>query len=141
MFAKSTAVSATPVRPGKTYPLSCLDHLMGRHTLHLVFYYRPGPNLDREGLKESLSEVLSHYPAVTGRLGRGVDGGWTVKCNDAGVRLLDARASVTLEEWLGSATAEEEMELACWEPMGEDPSIWSPYYIQVRAPSILYYTC
>ncbi|XP_008811612.1 protein ECERIFERUM 26-like [Phoenix dactylifera] len=131
VFAKSTAVSVSPVRPGKTYPLSALDELMGRHTLHLVFYYRPGPTLDREGLKESLSEVLSHYPAVTGRLGRGEDGGWTVKCNDAGVRLLDARASVTLEEWLGSATAEEEMELACWEPMGEDPSIWSPYYIQI----------
>ncbi|EHA8590810.1 protein ECERIFERUM 26-like [Cocos nucifera] len=131
VFAKSTAVSATPVRPGKTYPLSSLDHLMGRHTLHLVFYYRPGPTLDRDGLKESLSEVLSHYPAVTGRLNRGEDGGWIVKCNDAGVRLLDARASVTLEEWLGSASAEEEMELAYWEPMGDDPSIWSPYYIQI----------
>lgn len=131
VFAKSTAVSVTPVRPGKTYPLSALDHLMGRHTLHLVFYYRPGPTLDRDGLKDSLSEVLSHYPAATGRLGRGEDGGWTVRCNDAGVRLLDARASVTLEEWLGSASAEEELELAYWEPMGEDPSIWSPYYIQI----------
>ncbi|XP_064997356.1 protein ECERIFERUM 26-like [Musa acuminata AAA Group] len=135
--AKTTVVSMTPVRQGKTYPLSALDHAMGRHTLRLVFYYRPGPTMDKFKLKESLSEVLSQYPAVTGRLAReeeeegGGHGGWVVKCNDAGVRLAEARASVTLDEWLRSADDEEEMELAYWEPMDADPFIWSPFYVQI----------
>ncbi|RZS14964.1 hypothetical protein BHM03_00046730 [Ensete ventricosum] len=137
--AKTTVVSMTPVRQGKTYPLSALDHAMGRHTLRLVFYYRPGPTMDKFKLKESLSEVLSQYPAVTGRLAREEEeeedgaghGGWVVKCNDAGVRLSEARARVTLDEWLRSADDEEEMELAHWEPMDADPFIWSPYYVQI----------
>lgn len=141
MCAKTTVVSMTPVRQGKTYPLSALDHAMGRHTLRLVFYYRPGPTMDKFKLKESLSEVLSQYPAVTGRLAReeeegGGRGGWVVKCNDAGVRLAEARARVTLDEWLRSADDEEEMELAYWEPMDADPFIWSPFYVQVHHHSL-----
>nr|QSQ68615.1 hypothetical protein PY_026914 [Puya raimondii] len=142
VVAKSTAVSVKPVRAGKTHPLSAPDHAMGRHTLRLVYYYRPSPALDRERLKDSLSEVLSYYPAMTGRLtwqhqdpqdedaGAGA-GGWVVKCNDAGVRTVDARADATLEEWLRTASDEEEMELAYWEPMGPEPYLWSPYYIQI----------
>lgn len=130
--AKSTSVSMTPVRPGKTYPLSPLDHAMAAHTLHLVFYYKAGPEMEEDKLKESLSDVLSHYPAMAGRLVRGEkDGNWVVKCNDAGVRVVDAKAGVTLERWLETATAEEEMDLAHWEPMVENTSIWSPFYIQV----------
>ncbi|KAG0451039.1 hypothetical protein HPP92_026606 [Vanilla planifolia] len=137
-FAKSTAVSTMPVRPGKTYPLSVLDHAMEQHVLHMVFYYRSGPTVDRFRLKESLSELLCYFPAITGRLTKedaGEEAGgwkrWIVRCNDAGVRLLDARADATLEEWIGTATAAEERELAYWEPMGDDPSIWSTFYVQI----------
>ncbi|XP_072990338.1 hydroxycinnamoyltransferase [Typha latifolia] len=134
ILAKSTAVSVTPVRPGKTYPLSILDRSMGRHTVRLVFYYRFGTWLDPVKLKESLSEVLSYYPAMTGRMtrqGEEEGGGWLVKCNDAGVRMLEARADATLDEWLRSASDEEELELAYWEPMGQDPFLWSPFYVQL----------
>lgn len=141
VYAKSTAVSSTPVRPGKTYPLSTLDHAMGGgHVVRLVFYYRGGggEGVSREKLKESLSEVLSYYPAMTGRMSRveeeEEEGGrrWVVKCNDAGVRLLDAKVEgVTLEEWMESCTGSEEEELVYWEDMGDDSFLWSPYYIQV----------
>ncbi|KAF0914650.1 hypothetical protein E2562_031115 [Oryza meyeriana var. granulata] len=148
-YAKSTAASVTPVRPGKTHALSALDNAMERHAVHLVLYYRAAPGLDREPLKESLSEVLSQYPAMTGRLtraatgggGEGAEGGggaaasgqhgWIVKCNDAGVRMVDARAAATLDEWLATASGEEEMDLAYFEPMGPDPYIWSPFYVQL----------
>ncbi|KAL5210469.1 hypothetical protein ABZP36_006092 [Zizania latifolia] len=43
---------------------------MERHALHLVLYCRAAPGIDRELLKESLSEVLSHCPAMTSRLTR-----------------------------------------------------------------------
>ncbi|XP_062212386.1 protein ECERIFERUM 26-like [Phragmites australis] len=147
-FAKSTAASVTPVRPGKTHALSPLDNAMERHTVHVVLYLRAAPGgLDREQLKESLSEVLSLYPAMTGRLTRGcgadggssgaaaVDGpaqrGWVVKCNDAGVRMVDARVAATLDEWLATATGDEEMDLLYYEPMGPQPYIWSPFYVQL----------
>jgi hypothetical protein len=136
-FAKSTAASVTPVRPGKTHALSPLDNSMERHTVLVVLYVRAAPGLDREQLKESLSEVLSLYPAMTGRLTRGdaAEGqarpGWVVKCNDAGVRMVDARAAVSLDDWLHTATSDEEMDLVYYEPMGPEPYIWSPFYVQV----------
>ncbi|TVU45074.1 hypothetical protein EJB05_04545, partial [Eragrostis curvula] len=138
-FAKSTAASVTPVRPGKTHALSPLDNAMERHTVHVVLYYRAAPGMDREQLKESLSEVLSLYPAMTGRLTRAEDAeagnaaqrGWVVKCNDAGVRMVDARAAASLEEWLATATGDEEMDLVYYEPMGPEPYIWSPFYVQI----------
>uniref|UniRef100_A0A0D9VYW1 Uncharacterized protein n=1 Tax=Leersia perrieri TaxID=77586 RepID=A0A0D9VYW1_9ORYZ len=135
-YAKSTAASVTPVRPGKTHALSALDAAMERHAVHLVLYYRAAPGLDRDLLKESLSDVLSQYPAMTGRLTRAVaadgqNGGWVVKCNDAGVRMVDAKAAATLDEWLATASGDEEMDLAYFEPMGPDPYIWSPFYVQL----------
>lgn len=94
--------------------------------------------------------MLSQYPAMTGasralpprrrRRWRGREGGgataavhhgWIVKCNDAGVRTVDATAAATLDEWLATASGEEEMDLAYFEPMGPDPYIWSPFYVQV----------
>ncbi|KAK3149371.1 hypothetical protein QOZ80_3AG0216510 [Eleusine coracana subsp. coracana] len=129
-FAKSTAASVTPVRPGKTHALSPLDNAMERHTVHVVAYLRAAPGLDRERLKESLSEALSIYPAMTGRLTRG-EVGWVVKCNDAGVRMVDARAAVSMDEWLATAAGDEEMDLVYYEPMGPEPYIWSPFYVQL----------
>lgn len=134
-YAKSTAASVTPVRPGKTHELSALDNAMERHAVHLVLYCRAAPGVGRDPLKESLSEVLSLYPAMVGRLtrreGESPGSGWIVKCNDAGVRMVDARAAVTLDEWLATASADEEMDLAYFEQMGSEPYIWSPFYVQL----------
>uniref|UniRef100_A0A0D9VYW5 Uncharacterized protein n=1 Tax=Leersia perrieri TaxID=77586 RepID=A0A0D9VYW5_9ORYZ len=51
-YAKSTAASVTPVRPGKTHALSALDAAMERYAVHLVLYYPAAPGLDRDLLKE-----------------------------------------------------------------------------------------
>ncbi|KAL6007257.1 hypothetical protein ACLOJK_032753 [Asimina triloba] len=131
---KMTAVSSTPVKPGKTYPLSVLDHLMACHHLRLVFYYNPSQSVDSENLRDSLSDVLSYYPAITGRLKRAEDGNWEVKCTDAGVRVLEATVDCTLDEWLRSAHASQEQDLTHWEDLPEDPYIWSPFYIQLKNP-------
>ncbi|KAF8388109.1 hypothetical protein HHK36_026775 [Tetracentron sinense] len=134
VHSKLTAVSNSPVRPGKSYPLSVLDHAMGLHSLHVVFYFRQieSNDFDLGRLRESLSEVLTYYPVVTGRLKRGEDGNWEVKCNDAGVRVLNAKVSTTLDEWLRSADGSEERDLTVWDDMPEDPDIWSPFRIQIN---------
>ncbi|OVA03466.1 Transferase [Macleaya cordata] len=142
VHSKLTVVSDTPVQPGKTYPLSVLDHAMGLHTLHIVFYYRyqrdhdhnrAGSASDLGRLRESLADVLSYYPPVTGRLMKGDDdGNWVVKCNDAGVRVLKAKVNTTLDEWLRSADGSDERDLTVWDDMPEeDLHIWSPFRIQV----------
>lgn len=131
--SKLTAVSSKPISPGTTHPLSTLDHAMGLHTLHIIFYYNDNlfESFDLDPLRESLSEVISLYPPVTGRLTRGDNGNWEVKCNDAGVRIIRARVGATLDEWLRSADGSEERDLTAWENMPHDPNMWSPFQIQV----------
>lgn len=131
---KSTVAAAVPVQPGKTHEFTALDHAMSRHTVHQVFYYRQAPTLTLPKLKESLSDVLSYYPAMTGRLVKNEGDGcgeWIVKCNDAGVRMVDARVDVTLDEFLASASDDEEKQLAYLEDVESDPYLWSPFCIQV----------
>ncbi|KAK9140026.1 hypothetical protein Scep_009707 [Stephania cephalantha] len=138
VHSKLTVVSDTPIDPGKTYPLSTLDHAMALHTLHLIFYYRYDRRDDDLGrLRHSLAEVLSQYPPVTGRLRRRPqDGNWEIKCNDAGVRVLKAKVAATLDEWLSAAAPGgggcEEMDLAVWEDMPDEPNVWSPFRVQMN---------
>ncbi|GMP40883.1 hypothetical protein CsSME_00011167 [Camellia sinensis var. sinensis] len=134
VHSKLTVVSSRPSGPGKTDPFTAMDHAMGLHTLHVVFYYRTNPFFDSDltNLRVSLAELLCLYPRVTGRLARGKDGNWVVKCNDAGVRMLRAKVKTTLDEWLRSADECEERDLTVWEDMPDDPSIWSPFYIQIQ---------
>ncbi|XP_043700514.1 hydroxycinnamoyltransferase-like [Telopea speciosissima] len=136
VHSELTVVSDTPVERGKRYPLSILDHAMGLHTLHIVFYYRyDRPESDDLGrLRESLSQLLTLYPPVTGRLRRrSEDGNWEVSCNDAGVRVLVSRVHSTLDEWLTSADGSQERDLTAWEDFPEeDTSTWSPFRIQLN---------
>ncbi|KAK9137462.1 hypothetical protein Sjap_008056 [Stephania japonica] len=107
VHSKLTVVSDTPIEPGKSYPLSTIDHAMALHTLHLIFYYRHDRHDDDLGrLRQSIAEVLSQYPPVTGRLRRRPqDGNWEIKCNDAGVRVFKAKVAATLDDWLSAAAA------------------------------------
>ncbi|KAJ7973470.1 Transferase [Quillaja saponaria] len=135
VHSKLTAVSSKPIGPGKAHPLSVLDHAMGHHTLHMIFYYRDKlfGSFDLDPLRESLTEVLSLYPPVTGRLAREEkEGNWKVKCNDAGVRVIRAKVDTTLDEWLRSADGSEERDLTVWDEMPDDPHTWSPFVIQVN---------
>jgi len=134
--SKLTVVSSRPVTSGKVHTLSVLDRGMASHTLHVIFYYMNEDNwfksFDLGPLRESLSEVLTMYPVVTGRLVRGENGEWQVKCNDAGVRTTKATVDATLHEWLKSASHSEEKLLFTWDDMPEeDPSTWPPFRIQV----------
>lgn len=109
---------------------------MSQHTLHIIFYYKDEENklfgsFDLEPLRESLSEALTMYPTMTGRLARGQDGNWEVRCNDAGVRVVKATVDTTLHQWLTSAPGSQEAHLVTWDDMPDDPSTWSPFRIQV----------
>ncbi|XP_059639074.1 protein ECERIFERUM 26-like [Cornus florida] len=134
-LCKQTVVSTKPVQPGKFYPLSVLDRVMERNHLRVVYYYRTpmrreAGELTRK-LMESLSELLSCFPMVIGRLEQSEEGHWRIKCNDAGVRMVDARARGSVEEWLRSVDREKELKLVHWEDMFHKPYFWSTFYLQL----------
>ncbi|XP_050383703.1 protein ECERIFERUM 26-like [Argentina anserina] len=135
--SKLTAVSSRPVNPGTRHSFTGIDKAMALHSVHVVFYYKKQlfTDFDLDPFRVCLSEALSLYPPVTGRIvRREVDGEWEVKCNDAGVRVVKATVATTLDEWLESADGAEEMLLTTWDdmPQGDDPSLWSPFKIQIN---------
>lgn len=134
---KRTVVSTKPVRPNLYYPLSVLDQLMEPHHLRIVFYYHTTQKREAGELtvklRESLSETLTSFPIMMGRLQRNDDERWMIKCNDAGVRVVEARASGSVDQWLQNVDREKELRLIHWEEMSHKPYYWSTFYIQVKS--------
>ncbi|XAR69348.1 Rosmarinate synthase [Bertholletia excelsa] len=132
---KRTVVSTKPVPPGKLHHLSVLDRAMEHNNLRLVYYYKTSKGRETgeltRGLGESMSEMLSSFPAVTGRLLRNAEGQWMIKCNDAGVRMVEARAKGSVEGWLKSMDREKELKLVHWEDMYPKQYFWSTFYVQI----------
>ncbi|KAL8166479.1 hypothetical protein V2J09_007978 [Rumex salicifolius] len=134
-ICKRTAIGTKAVKPGQTHPLSALDRIMEAHHIRAVYYYRTpvvrpiGATAKR--LKESLAETLNHFPAMCGRLVRNDAGDWSVKCNDAGVRMVEARAKGSVETWLESVSHEDELLLVLWEDMFHISYCWSTFYVQL----------
>ncbi|XP_034684433.1 protein ECERIFERUM 26-like [Vitis riparia] len=134
-ICKRTVVSTKPVQPGKTHPLSALDRAMEHNRVRIVYYYRTPPGREvgevTKRLRETISEMLTSFPMVTGRLQRNEEGQWVVKCNDAGVRMVEARAKGSVGEWLKSVDREKELKLVHWEDMFHKIYFWSTFYVQL----------
>uniref|UniRef100_A0A1J3DTY4 Protein ECERIFERUM 26-like n=1 Tax=Noccaea caerulescens TaxID=107243 RepID=A0A1J3DTY4_NOCCA len=129
-----TQVSSKPSGSGRVHPFTALDNAMSPHTVHVILYYARSPfgSFDVESVRIPLSELLSLYPPVVGRVTKNPDGIWEVKCNDAGLRVLEAKVCVGIDEWLRSADGHDELDLTAWEDMPEDPSTWSPFRLQIN---------
>ncbi|KAH0901010.1 hypothetical protein HID58_040513 [Brassica napus] len=119
LICTRTVVSTKPVEQGRVYRFSVFDHVMEPNHIRLVYYYQSSRTRElgeiTKKLRESLAYTLNCYPVVTGRLVKETDGTeenrWKVKSNDAGVRMIEARATGTVEEWRRSVTREEELKL------------------------------
>lgn len=133
-ICKRTVVSSEPVQSGKTCQLSVLDRIMEKHNVRIVLYYK-NPVKDggetKRKLIESLAELLSSFPIITGRLTKMPEGHWMINCNDAGVRIVEAKAEGNVEEWLRNVNRDKELQLLHWEDMFHKPCFWSTFYIQV----------
>lgn len=136
-ICKRTVVSTKTVQIGKLSPLSVLDRVMEHSHLRVVLYYNSAIKTRATGeltknLRESISEMLSSFPVVTGRLLKTPEvGHWMIKCNDAGLRMVEAKVNATVDEWLQNVDRENELKLAHWEDMTHTPYFWSPFYVQV----------
>ncbi|PON46895.1 Transferase [Trema orientale] len=125
MVGKQATVKSKPVPPGKYFPPSVLDRPMEMNHIRMVFYYPKMMMMQEETghvnhvLRISLSELLTNYPAVTGRLLRNdEDGQWMNKCN----RTVAARAQGSVEDWLKCVDKDKEPKLVYyWEELGNVP--------------------
>eukprot|EP00249_Psilotum_nudum_P025248 c29540_g1_i1 orf=331-1746(+) len=119
VHSRLTVVPSKPTPAGKVHELPLLDHTMQRHFVRSIYYFNSTTAKDGnqmiEDLKESLCRTLSSYPVYAGRLRRKEDGKWEVKCNDAGVRVYEANAHLSLDDWLTTSNHPAESELATTE--------------------------
>ncbi|GBG71897.1 hypothetical protein CBR_g10833 [Chara braunii] len=81
--------------------LSNVDQVIPR-VISMAAYYYPGPDaaklVDVDRLATSLSETLTLYPVLAGRLRMKEKGALGVECNDAGALLVMAMADGRLDE-------------------------------------------
>ncbi|CAD6245056.1 unnamed protein product [Miscanthus lutarioriparius] len=144
-----TAVPTRAVEPGRTRRIAVaappLPAAALQRRTRVVLYYRAdagekgASRLWEEAMwaKESLSEAVADHPEMAGRLRRHADGSWEVKLNDAGVRLVEATAEVTLDEFLEAVQDKDrarswEAALAPWVDVNaEDPDVSALVYVQL----------
>lgn len=93
---------------GDRIRLSVYDMLFGTIYTPRAFFYRE--TLDGEALRASLGRTLRHFPMFSGRMKRDPDGGLSVLCDDAGVRFIEAHASVPMPDYGPRHTAKKGLE-------------------------------
>lgn len=109
--------------------------------LHTVLYFK-SVNEEDSGwaavgwIKESLGTALVEQPLLGGRLRRVEDseGEFELVSNDCGVRLMEARTSMTLPKFLDQENreAQEADLLVFWKDIDEqDPQLSPLFYVQV----------
>ncbi|KAL8529461.1 hypothetical protein ACS0TY_006766 [Phlomoides rotata] len=86
----------------KTQQISFLDQIGPPLYIPLVFFYEAKPNVDHakisESLKQSLSQALSHFYPLAGRL----EENSFVDCDDSGVEFIEARVHAPLSHFTKS---------------------------------------
>ncbi|CAK7356291.1 unnamed protein product [Dovyalis caffra] len=112
-----------------------------RGCLNVVLYYNKAVEEDSGWvvagwIKESLGRALTDQPMLSGRLRRGIDGNGELEMvsNDSGVRLVEAKITMTLQEFLGLEEREklEGDRLVFWKHIDEQNPQFSPLlYVQV----------
>ncbi|XVE98552.1 hypothetical protein REPUB_Repub03eG0115700 [Reevesia pubescens] len=135
MGKRSVVSTRSLTETGKFCHLSVLDRLMEQNQVKIVYYYRSQEDVEPgewiKKLRESLASAITNFPIVTGRLQKNQEGHWMVKCNEGGVRMVEAKVKGSVEDWLKSVDREKELKLVYWEDMFPKPYFWSTFYFQV----------
>lgn len=123
---------------GKICHLSVLDRLMEQKQVKIIYYYGSsrGDHVEPAGdwikkLGDTLGKAISNFPIINGRLQKDTEGHWMVRCNDGGVRMIEAKVKGSVEDWLKSVDRDKELHLVYWEDMFPNPYFWATFYIQV----------
>ncbi|KAI6687885.1 hypothetical protein NL676_024713 [Syzygium grande] len=105
----SSMVPAKVTGNNTVHELASMDLAMKLHYLRGLYFFRSDAvqGLTISDLKKPMSQWLELYPATSGRIRWSKSEKPVVKCNDSGVRIVEARCDKSLDEWL-AATKEED---------------------------------
>ncbi|KAL4309238.1 hypothetical protein GQ457_01G011180 [Hibiscus cannabinus] len=101
----SSVVPAKETRGNKDSELTNIDLAMKLHYIKCVYFFQSEAvrGLSPHDLKAPMFQCLEHYSTVSGRIRRSETGRPFIKCNDSGVRTIEARCDRTVDEWLATA--------------------------------------
>lgn len=135
----STVVPGSVTGETVVYQLSNMDLVMKLHYLRTVHYFKANEIIDNlaiKDLKAPMFPLLDAYYPVSGRIRRSEAGRPFVKCNDCGVRIVEANCGETLEEWLEIKDSSRWRLLVPEKMLGPELQFSPPVFFQVIAPLI-----
>ncbi|KAF5182512.1 Eceriferum-like protein, partial [Thalictrum thalictroides] len=98
----SSVVPATMTGENVVHELSNMDLLMKLHYIKGVYYFNTSAvqGLTITDFKLQMFTLLEQYYFTCGRIRKSESGRPFIKCNDSGVRIIEAKCSMTLDECL-----------------------------------------
>ncbi|KAI3459701.1 hypothetical protein Pfo_016364 [Paulownia fortunei] len=110
-----------------------MDLAMKLHYLRGIYYFgsQAFEGLTTLVIKEPMFKWLNQYPMTCGRFRRSESGRAYIKCNDCGVRFIEAKCDKTLDEWLEMKDATLEKLLCSNQFIGPELSFSPLVYIQL----------
>lgn len=97
----SSVVPATATGENKVHELTGMDLAMKLHYIQGVYFFRHEAvqGLTTNSLKEPMFTLLDLYSTAAGRIRRSETGRLFIKCNDSGVRIVEAECDKTVDEF------------------------------------------
>ncbi|KAL6176488.1 hypothetical protein ACLB2K_053121 [Fragaria x ananassa] len=91
----------------KVHELTNMDLALKLHYIKGVYYFSRVEGVTSYDLKKPMFQLLQLYFPAAGRIRRLENGRPFIKCNDSGVRIVEARCDETVDEWLAMALGDD----------------------------------
>lgn len=116
------------------HELTGVDLASKLHYLRAVYYFKPSEAVERLTIwqmKEPMFLMLGTFYVAAGRIRRHGTGRPYLKCNDSGVRTVEANAATTVEEWMEMEEVDRAKHLVYDKVLGPDLAFSPLVYLQV----------
>ncbi|RWW31887.1 hypothetical protein GW17_00003468 [Ensete ventricosum] len=131
----STVVPATVTGNAVLHELTTMDLIMKLHYQRAVYYFNQTEIIDAitiADLKNPMFLWLNIYYPMAGRIRRAESGRPLIKCNDCGLRIIEAKCTRTLGEWLDVESSSRWRLLVPDKVLGPDLQFSPMAYMQVE---------
>ncbi|GFY85905.1 HXXXD-type acyl-transferase family protein [Actinidia rufa] len=129
----SSVVPARTTGDDKVHELTNTDLAMKLHYIKALYFFNSDAarGIDIFTLKKPMFYLLDRHVAASGRIRRQPDDGRPlIKCNDGGVRTVEARCGKTVDEWLAADDRSVDDRLVYSEALGPDLGFSPLVYVQ-----------
>lgn len=129
-----SSVGTSMVTQGNlVYEPNNMDLAMKLHYLRVIYFLdsQAIEGLIPVKLKEAIFSCLSYYYEICGRFRRSDNGRPYIKCNDCGVRFVEANSSKTLQEWIQMEDTSLQRLLVADNVLGPDLTFSPIVFLQV----------